>query len=236
MLGGAYLCYEGAEKVYEAVMPHQAHAHEARLGTVALNPQTLEDEKVAGAIKTDFILSAEIMAITLAAHSRGRACWTRPSCWRWSAIGITVAVYGAVALIVKADDVGVALATNRQASAIGALRRALGRAPGARHAVLPEMLGVVGTAAMIWVGGGIMVHGLETYGAAWLGHAIHAAAVVAAHALPALAAAVEWVVSAAVLGRRRPADRRGADPGGGVRRGAGMGGAETGVAGARAAV
>ena len=58
MIGGAYLCYEGAEKVFERLMPHQAHAHEAKLETVALNPQTLEDEKVAGAIKTDFILSA----------------------------------------------------------------------------------------------------------------------------------------------------------------------------------
>jgi uncharacterized protein len=67
MLGGAYLCYEGAEKVFEAMLPHRAHAHEEKLGTVALNAQSLEDEKVASAIKTDFILSAEIMAITLAA-------------------------------------------------------------------------------------------------------------------------------------------------------------------------
>jgi uncharacterized protein len=63
MLGGAYLCYEGTEKAFEAIIAHQAHALEARLGTVALNPRTLEDEKVASAIKTDFILSAEIMAI-----------------------------------------------------------------------------------------------------------------------------------------------------------------------------
>ncbi len=67
MFGGAYLCYEGVEKVFEVIVPHQAHAHEAELGSVALTPQSLEDEKVAGAIKTDFILSAEIMAITLAA-------------------------------------------------------------------------------------------------------------------------------------------------------------------------
>ena len=58
MIGGAYLCYEGTEKLYEAIVPHRAHAHEARVGSVALNPQTLEDEKVAGSIKTDFILSA----------------------------------------------------------------------------------------------------------------------------------------------------------------------------------
>jgi uncharacterized protein len=56
MFGGAYLCYEGTEKVPEAIIPHQAHAHEVQLGTVALNPHTLEDEKVASAIKTDFIL------------------------------------------------------------------------------------------------------------------------------------------------------------------------------------
>ena len=65
MLGGAYLCYEGAEKVYEFLFPHGAHAHEAKLEPVALDAKTFEDGKVASAIKTDFILSAEIMAITL---------------------------------------------------------------------------------------------------------------------------------------------------------------------------
>src|SRR5687767_5613027 len=67
MIGGAYLCYEGAEKVYEFLFPHEAHAHEAKLETVALDATTFEDQKVASAIKTDFILSSEIMAITLAA-------------------------------------------------------------------------------------------------------------------------------------------------------------------------
>ena len=67
MIGGAYLCYEGTEKVFEIVLPHQARAHENKLGTIALNAQSLEDTKVASAIKTDFILSAEVMAITLAA-------------------------------------------------------------------------------------------------------------------------------------------------------------------------
>ena len=81
MLGGAYLCYEGVEKVLEAVMPHSAHRHEAQLGTVALNAQSVEDEKVASAIKTDFILSAEIMAITLAAIPAA-AYGSRRSCWR----------------------------------------------------------------------------------------------------------------------------------------------------------
>jgi uncharacterized protein len=121
MFGGAYLCYEGLEKVLEAIMPNQAHAHEARLGTVALNPQTLEDEKVASAIKTDFILSAEIMAITLAAVP-DESILMQALVLALVGIGITAAVYGVVALIVKADDVGVALAKHDGGS------RAFGRA------------------------------------------------------------------------------------------------------------
>src|SRR5215212_2763672 len=100
MLGGAYLCYEGAEKVYEAVFPHHAHGHEAELGAVALNAQSREDEKVASAIKTDFILSAEIMAITLAAVPEG-GIWTQAVVLAVVAIGITIAVYGGVALVRK---------------------------------------------------------------------------------------------------------------------------------------
>ena len=111
MIGGAYLCYEGVEKILEAIMPYRAHQHEARLGTVALNSKTLEDEKVASAIKTDFILSAEIMAITLAALPAGSLV-TQAAVLTFVGIGITVAVYGVVAMIVKADDVGLALARN----------------------------------------------------------------------------------------------------------------------------
>jgi predicted DNA repair protein MutK len=199
MLGGAYLCYEGVEKIYEAVVPHHAHAHEARLGSAALNPQTLEDEKVAGAIKTDFILSAEIMAITLAAVPAGSVL-NQALVLALVGIGITVAVYGAVALIVKADDLGVALARNKNASAIGALSRALGRALVLGMPGFLKFLSVTGTAAMIWVGGGIIVHGLETYGLTSIGHAIHAAAEAAARALSPVAAVVEWVVGAAGAG------------------------------------
>ena len=123
MFGGAYLCYEGAEKVLEAIMPHQAHAHEAQLGTVGLKPQTLEDEKVASAIKTDFILSAEIMVITLASVPNG-SIFMQALVLAFVGIGITVVVYGAVALIVKADDVGVALAKNDRRSAMGGISRA----------------------------------------------------------------------------------------------------------------
>jgi uncharacterized protein len=199
MLGGAYLCYEGAEKVHEGLFPHQAHAHEARIGTIALDAKTLEDEKVASAVKTDFILSAEIMAITLSAVPEG-GFLTRATILAVVGIGITAAVYGGVALIVKADDVGVALARNGSASPLGSLSRVVGRALVLGMPVFLKILGVVGTAAMIWVGGGIIVHGLEHYGFAWIAHAIHDVSEGAAHLVPSLFGLIEWLVTAAGAG------------------------------------
>jgi predicted DNA repair protein MutK len=199
MFGGAYLCYEGVEKVFEVFAPHQAHAHEAELGSVALTPQSLEDEKVAGAIKTDFILSAEIMAITLAAVPYA-TIWTQAVVLALVGIGITVVVYGVVALIVKADDAGVALASNQRASVMGAFSRALGRALVLGMPGFLAFLSIAGTAAMIWVGGGIIIHGLDHYGLSSIGNIIHAAGALAAHALPAVGGLVDWVVIAG-LGR-----------------------------------
>jgi predicted DNA repair protein MutK len=177
-------------------MPHQAHRHEAELGTVALNAQSLEDEKVASAIKTDFILSAEIMAITLAALPAG-SLWSQAFVLALVAIGITAAVYGVVALIVKADDAGMALATSDRASAAG---RALGRGLVRGMPVLLKLLSVIGTAAMIWVGGGIILHGVEVYGPPAIGHAVKAVTEAVAHAVPPVAGILEWVVEAAVSG------------------------------------
>ena len=199
MFGGAYLCYEGAEKVLQAVMPHHAHQHEAQLGTVALNATTVEDEKVASAIKTDFILSAEIMAITLAALPAGSFVM-QATVLALVGIGITVAVYGVVALIVKADDFGVALASNDRTSALAGIGRALGRALVRGMPVFLTILSVVGTAAMIWVGGGIVLHGLEVYGPPSIGATVHAATEAAAHALPSIAGALEWIVEAVISG------------------------------------
>ena len=199
MFGGAYLCYEGVEKLFEAVMPHHAHQHEAELGTVALQAQTLEDEKVASAIKTDFILSAEIMAITLAALPAG-SLLMQAIVLALVGIGITVAVYGVVALIVKADDVGVALTRNGRVSAIGSVARALGHALVRGMPVFLMLLSAVGTAAMIWVGGGIVLHGVEAYGPPSIGHAVHAATEAAAHALPSAGGALKWIVEAAISG------------------------------------
>jgi predicted DNA repair protein MutK len=199
MIGGAYLCYEGAEKVFEAIVPHSAHAHEKEIGTVALDAQSVEDQKVASAIKTDFILSAEIMAIALAAIPDG-SFLSKAITLAVVGIGITVAVYGAVALIVKADDAGVALARNEAAHAFAMLSRGLGRALVLGMPALLAGLSVLGTAAMVWVGGGIVVHGLAAYGFDAVEHIIHDVAVATARAVPFAAGAVEWIVSATGAG------------------------------------
>lgn len=196
MVGGAYLAYEGAEKVFEAVMPHSAHAHESKIGTPAtVDPAAFETEKVQSAIKTDFILSAEIMAITLAAIPAGDSWIMKAIVLAAVGIGITVAVYGAVALIVKADDLGVALA----ASGNGLLR-AIGRGLVVGMPVFLKVLAIVGTAAMVWVGGGILVHGLEEFGVTAPGHLIHDWSVAVADASPVAHGFVEWLVAAALSG------------------------------------
>jgi len=164
-----------------------------------LNSVTLEDEKVASAIKTDFILSAEIMAITLAAVADG-SILMQALVLAFVGIGITVAVYGVVALIVKADDVGVTLAKNDGCSVVGGMSRAFGRALVLGMPGFLTFLGAAGTAAMIWVGGGIIVHGLEAYGVHSIGLAINSAAEAAAHLLPSASEPVKWTVMAFLSG------------------------------------
>lgn len=194
MLGGAYLCFEGAEKVVHAFAPHADHAVEADFDPK--DPTRLEEEKIAGAIKTDFILSAEIMTIALATIES-------PSFWlqavTLAVVGafITVLVYGAVALIVKMDDVGLHLAATGRTSG----GRALGRGLVLAMPKLMAFLSTVGTAAMLWVGGNIVIHGLEvTHLWAWPYETIHHIAEIAATALPQAAGFVEWVVTAALDG------------------------------------
>lgn len=194
MLGGAYLCYEGAEKVFEKLFPHAAHAHEAAIGVAGADPQAVEDAKVRAAISTDFILSAEIMAIALATIPEASLA-SQAAILATVGIGITVVVYGAVALIVKADDAGVALA--RSSSAVVA---AVGRGLVKGMPPFLALLSIVGTAAMIWVGGGIIVHGLEGYGVTQPGHLIHDIAHAAGGAVPALGGVVEWIVAATGAG------------------------------------
>ena len=189
MLGGAYLCFEGAEKIAHSLAAHKVHADHTG------SDEHLEEQKVKGAIKTDFILSAEIMTIALAAIEVDDI-WLRALTLAVVAIGITVLVYGAVALIVKADDVGLVMANRGRLG----LTRALGRGIVKGMPGFLKALTLVGTAAMLWVGGSIIVHGLEELGYPALGHAIHEVAVAAAHAVPQAEGVVEWVMTAALDG------------------------------------
>ncbi len=194
MLGGAYLCFEGAEKLFHALAPHADTEVAEDFDT--RDPARLEEEKVAGAIKTDFILSAEIMTIALAAIPDS-GFWMDAITLAIVGTLITVAVYGAVALIVKMDDVGLHLAATARTAAM----RALGRGLVLGMPRLMAFLSVVGTAAMLWVGGSIVIHGLEVthiWPAPY--EAIHHLAETVAHAAPAAQGLVAWAVTAACDG------------------------------------
>ncbi len=194
MIGGAYLCFEGAEKVFHVLFPHGDHEVEEDFATG--DPAHLEEEKVAGAIKTDFILSAEIMTIALATVE-SPSFWMQAVTLAVVGVLITVAVYGAVGLIVKMDDIGLHMAANRKTAAA----RALGRGLVAGMPKLMSILSSVGTAAMLWVGGSIVLHGLEvTHLWPWPYQAIHHIAETTAHALPQAAGFVAWAVQAGIDG------------------------------------
>ncbi|MCB1352949.1 MAG: DUF808 domain-containing protein [Rhodobacteraceae bacterium] len=200
MLGGLYLSYEGAEKVYEVVVPHKAHAHEAKTEPAPADAAALEDQKVKSAINTDFILSAEIMAITLSAIPDG-SFLVRAAALALVGVFITLGVYGSVALIVKADDIGLALARREGDGIFTRIGRAVGIGLVRGMPVFLRVLAVVGTAAMIWVGGGILLHGVEAFGLTAPAHFVHELAVKAGHAVPeSLTPAVEWLVGAAAAG------------------------------------
>ena len=194
MLGGAYLCFEGAEKLFHAFAPHVDKEVAADFDTK--DPAHLEEEKVRGAIKTDFILSAEIMTIALATIESS-SLWMQGITLAVVGALITLAVYGAVALIVKMDDVGLHLAATGRTVA----GRSLGRWLVLAMPRLMALLSVVGTAAMLWVGGNIVIHGLEVTHLWALPYAtIHHAAEVAAHAVPLLQGFVAWLVTATLDG------------------------------------
>jgi uncharacterized protein len=187
MIGGAYLCFEGVEKLIEAV---SGHGHGKVDDVVAIESTELEKQMVGGAVRTDFILSAEIMAIALAEVS-DQSLPTQAAALALVGVAITVGVYGAVALIVKMDDIGLHLA-QRRASGVQAVGRGLVHA----MPILMKFLSVVGVAAMIWVGGGILVHGLEVFHLEALPHALHGFADAAAHAAPVAKGLVGWLATA----------------------------------------
>ena len=154
MLGGSYLCFEAVEKIIELFTP----AHEgAAPRELAQSSDELEKEKVGGAIRTDLILSAEIMAISLA-EVTGRPLGVQAAALAIIGLALTVGVYGVVALIVKMDDIGLHLAGRP-----GPATRALGRALVRGMPVVLGALAKIGPAAMLWVGGGIIVHALHSY-------------------------------------------------------------------------
>lgn len=155
MLGGAFLCYEGAEKVMEKL---GAAKHGATLEDEITDPVAFENARVAGAVRTDFILSAEIMAIALN-EVADETLAMRAAVLAVVAIVVTVAVYGAVGGIVKIDDLGLYL--TKQASAA---KQAFGRFLLRFVPKLLVALSLIGTLAMLWVGGGIIVHGTHEVG------------------------------------------------------------------------
>jgi len=165
MVGGAFLCYEGFEKVVHKLLHRgEAAEHEAELRRAVVDPAqdmvALEKDKIKGAIRTDFILSAEIIVIalgTVAAQTFGMQVAVLVG----TALLMTVGVYGLVAGIVKLDDAGLALA-GRPGGGIDVALRALGRGIVAMSPWLMKFLSVAGTIAMFLVGGGILAHGLPS--------------------------------------------------------------------------
>lgn len=194
MIGGSYLCFEGAEKIFHVLFPHGSHVIDEDMKN--RDPGHLEEQKVKGAIKTDFILSAEIMTIALAAIEAPNL-WMQAATLAVVGIGVTVAVYGSVALIVKMDDVGLFLAGNAP-TPIG---RGIGRGLVKAMPVVMKLLSIIGTAAMLWVGGSIVIHGLEVLGYGWLGHHIHDWAYALGHmASEQWIGAIEWISKATMDG------------------------------------
>jgi uncharacterized protein len=171
MIGGAYLCYEGFEKIAHKFLhsKKEDQAHHAELIEAVANPAVdivaFEKNKIKGAIRTDFVLSAEIIVITLGTVAAATFI-ERLTVLAAIAVVMTVGVYGFVAAIVKLDDAGLYLSTKPSAAL-----RMIGAAMVNGAPILMKLLSVVGTAAMFLVGGGIIAHGIPA-----LGHAIESAA------------------------------------------------------------
>ena len=198
MLGGAYLCFEGAEKVWEKLVPHEEESLVEELAE--LTSAEHEQNMVKGAVRTDFILSAEIMAIALneVKSLAATSIWLEAGVLAFVAIAITIAVYGVVGVIVKMDDIGLHMAQRENGGS-----QAIGRGLVKGMPKLLAALSTIGTAAMLWVGGQIIVHGFGVHPAelfglhegalAWIadaalcgvvGLAIGAVIVLAHHMLP----------------------------------------------------
>jgi predicted DNA repair protein MutK len=183
MLGGAYLCYEGAEKLWEKVSGHDKHHGTAESEFID------EDTVVSGAVRTDFILSAEIMVIALN-EVVDQGFVSRAIILAVVAIGITILVYGVVGAIVKMDDVGLSL-SQRPSKGVAGFGRGLVKA-------MPRLLtflSVVGTAAMLWVGGHILLLGTHELGLTFMYDVVHHLEEAAHDATGAFGGLVGWLVN-----------------------------------------
>jgi uncharacterized protein len=190
MIGATYLCYEGAEKVVGRLHRNARHnSHAAPTATVGADA---EKQMTAGAIRTDFILSAEIMVIALN-EVADQSFWPRLIILVVVAIVITIAVYGVVGLIVKMDDVGLSLAQRNSR-----FTQKVGRGLVSAMPKVLAALSAIGTVAMLWVGGHILLVGTDDVG--W--HApyglVHHAEEFVHHAVQGVGALLAWLVNTAV--------------------------------------
>ncbi|MBP0598438.1 DUF808 domain-containing protein [Herbaspirillum sp. LeCh32-8] len=203
MLGGAFLCFEGFEKLAHKYLPHGEEHHDTAATAGDVDPVAYEQDKIKGAVRTDFILSAEIIAITLGTVA-GAPLQQQITVLVGIALIMTAGVYGIVAAIVKLDDGGLYLLRTAGAGALGRAKAGLGRTILAAAPKMMRSLSVIGTIAMFMVGGGILTHGLP-----FAHHAIEAAAATIATApvvggvlgalAPALLNAIFGIVAGGVV-------------------------------------
>jgi predicted DNA repair protein MutK len=209
MLGGAYLCFEGFEKLahkflHSKAEDEQHHAELTRaLADPAMDMKVLERNKIKGAIRTDFILSAEIIVITLGTVA-GATFSMQLAVLVGIALIMTAGVYGLVAGIVKLDDVGLWLSQREGGGGWAALQRWLGQRILAAAPLLMKTLSIVGTAAMFLVGGGILVHGLPPlheliHGFVHEAEGLPAVGAILAGITPALMNALTGVLAGAII-------------------------------------
>ena len=190
MIGATYLCYEGAEKVWGHL--HRNASHDAHAAPTATAGQDAEKQMTSGAIRTDFILSAEIMVIALN-EVADQPFWPRLIILVVVALVITIAVYGVVGLIVKMDDIGLSLAQRKSGFA-----QTVGRGLVNAMPKLLAALSAIGTVAMLWVGGHILLVGTDNVG--W--HApyglVHHAEEFVHHGVQGVGGLLAWLVNTAV--------------------------------------
>lgn len=193
ILGGCYLCFEGAEKVWEAITGHE---EKGARKAAKIDAARLEEQRVKGAIKTDFILSAEIMTIALSSIEVDDI-WTRAAVLAVIAVAFTAIVYGAVALLVKVDDLGVHMNKKGRAK----MTRAFGRKLVNAMPTVLKVISIIGTVAMLWVGGSIVIHSLHELHVSWLYDSVRLIADAVSGG--GASAVLSWIVTAfldAILG------------------------------------